>query len=325
MPKSPEQFNTESQEPQPEKNLEGRNRPTGAGPVPEWSLWQPKIARGKDGRQRENSVKSPDGKTYEIKEGEQFVVEKGESGDYEAAIVGADGEKNILKESLASKKARLEKEDKEKIEEHRKYLEGVFQEEREKEARGVFDTHKSETSQKKENSEEAPETKQEAEPPYDRERLNEITKKCSKMGANFGKEVNLTDEDKRQIEIVADLVEKQIDKSVENDDDWKSFKKLEKELFSKGFIVGNGWLVDGGKDASVQQRSGDYKNKRESPTQIVVPSKVFNAFHYKERVVEEIRRVYLGSAEQIRGQSARGLASDLEQLKYFIKQTENKK
>jgi len=319
MPKQ-EQLNSQEQEVPKEQIPQKGNRP--GGELPEWQLWQPKIVRG-----REKSVKSPDGKTYEIKDGEQFVVERGENGDYEAAIVDADGQKTILRESLASKKAKLEKEDKEKIEEHRKYLEGVFQEEREKEARGVFDTYKSETSQKKENSEETSETKQEAEPPYDREQLNEITKKCSEMGANFGKEVKLTDEDKRQIEIVADLVEKQIDKAVENDDDWKSFKKLEKELLSKGLLIGTGWLVDGGKDASVQQRSGDYKkNNRESPTQIIVPSKVFNAFYYKERVIEEMRRLYLKpSAEQLRGQSTRGLATDLEQLKYFIKATKDKK
>jgi len=327
MPKQesePEQLNTENQETQSEQKTERGNRPVGAGSVPEWSLWQPKIVRGKDGQQRETSVKSPDGKTYEIKDGEQFVVEKGENGDYEAAIVGADGEKTILKESLASKKARLEKEDKEKIEEHKKYLERVFQEEREKEAKGVFDIYKSETSQKKENSEEIPGTKQEGKSPYNPERLNEITKKCSEMGANFGKEVKLTDEDKRQIEIVANLVEERVDKAVENDDDWKDFTKIKTELLSKGLLVGDGWLVDGGENASVQQKSGD-KNKKESPTQIVVPSKVFNAFHYKDRVVRKIRDRYLKpSDEQIRGQSARGLASDLEQLKYFIKQTEGK-
>ena len=89
----PEQLNTEKQEPQLGQKVEERNKPAGAGYVPEWSLWQPKIVRGKDGQQRESSVKSPDGKTYEIKDGEQFVVERGENGDYEAAIVDKDGKK----------------------------------------------------------------------------------------------------------------------------------------------------------------------------------------------------------------------------------------
>ena len=93
MVKNLEQLNSQDQEAPQEQTPQKSNRPDGAGPLPEWSLWQPKIVRGKDGQQRESSVKSPDGKTYEIKDGEQFVVERGENGDYEAAIVDKDGKK----------------------------------------------------------------------------------------------------------------------------------------------------------------------------------------------------------------------------------------
>ena len=65
MAKSLENFTRENQEPQPEKNSEGGNKPTGVWSIPEWSLWKPKIVRDKSGQQREASVKSPDGKTYE--------------------------------------------------------------------------------------------------------------------------------------------------------------------------------------------------------------------------------------------------------------------
>ena len=96
------------------------NRPGGS--IPEWQLWQPKVVRGKNGQQRESSVKSPDGKTYEIKDGEQFVVESGENGDYEAAIIDRAGKKNILRESLASKKAGHERQDREELDRLRESL-----------------------------------------------------------------------------------------------------------------------------------------------------------------------------------------------------------
>jgi hypothetical protein len=119
MVKSPEQLNTQEPEPQQEKSA-GGNRPGGS--LPEWQLWQPKMMRGKDGQQRESSVKSPDGETYEINDGEQFVVEKGENGDYEAAIVDKDGKKNILRESLASKKTKHEQQDREELDRLRESL-----------------------------------------------------------------------------------------------------------------------------------------------------------------------------------------------------------
>ncbi|MDP3882843.1 MAG: hypothetical protein Q8Q48_02190 [Candidatus Staskawiczbacteria bacterium] len=300
MAKSLEQFNPEDQESQPEQKVEGGNRPTGAGSVPEWSLWQPKVVRGKDGQQRESSVKSPDGKTYEMKDGEQFVVEKRENGDYEAAIVGADGEKTILRESLASKKTKHEQQDKEEMDKLRKGF-------------GL----------EKEDSQETAEAKQE-EQPYDRERLVEITKKCAKKGALFGKDVNLDDEDKRQIEIVSNLVEEQINEAMKNDEEWKNFKKLENELTSKGIMTTDASYVDGGENAHVQQREGD-KSKGESPIQIVVPSRVYNSRFYRN-VVSGTRDNYLKpSAEAIRGQSVKGLRDSLSSLSYFIRATEGKK
>ena len=292
--------------------------------LPEIMQWQTKMRRGEDGKAFTSDVKAPDGTHHRLKEGENFVITRGEGGDYEAAIVGADGEKTILRESLASKKAKLEKEDKEKIEEHRKYLEGVFQEEREKEAKGVFDTYKSETSQKKETSEEAPETKQENEPPFDKERLNKIMGECSKKGASFGRDVNLDDEDRKQIEAANQFVEQTIDKAVENDGEWKKFKELKAELDSKGALLGfkfpPPWLIDGGENAGVLEKKGG-----KGEAQIVVPSKVYNAFYYKE-TVRQIRDGYVESSNNvIRGESAHHLSDRLKKLAYFVKETEGKK
>ena len=221
----------------------------------------------------------------------------------------------------------MEKEGKEKIEEHRKYLEGVFQEEREKEARGVFDTYKSETSQKKESSEETLETKQEEELPFDKERLNKIMGDCSKKGATFGREINLDDEDRKQIEVANRFVEQAVDEAVENDGEWKKFEKLRDELASKGHILSftfpPPWLVNGGENAEVREEAGD-KTKKES-TKIIVPSRVYNAYYYKG-TVQQIRDGYVNSSNNaIRGESARHLSDKLARLAYFVKETEGKK
>lgn len=287
MPKSPEQLNNQESPliPQPEGN-----RPKAE--LPEWQMWQPKVVKGKDGQLQENSVKSPDGTTYQIREGEHFVVNRGENGDYEAAIVGPDGKKNVLHESLASRKAKQEQQDKEEADR----LRGELQEGSEKST------------------------------PYDRERLNDLAKKLSQKGALFGREVVLEDEDKKQLGIVCELVGGKINEAMKDSADWKNFQDLERKLTSKGYLMAGkfppSWLVNGGENAQVQERAGD-KKKNEAPVQIVVPDQVYNAYYYRE-VARQTRSDYIEtSAEAMRGQSVKGLREDLSRLKYFIKETEN--
>jgi hypothetical protein len=202
-----------------------------------------------------------------------------------------------LRESLASKKSKHEQQDKEEIDRLREGL-------------GL----------EKEDSQETPETRQENKPPYDRERLIEITKKMAKRGALFGKDVNLDDEDKKQIEMVSQLVEEQINEAMKNDEEWKSFEKLESELVSRGIMLADASYVDGGENASAHQREGD-QSKRESPIQIVIPSRVYNSRYYRD-VVRGTRDGYLKpSAEAIRGQSVKGLRDNLSSLSHFIKET----
>ena len=294
-----DQLNSREQKVSQEQIPKKGNRP--GGELPEWSLWKPKVVRGKNGQQRETSVKSPDGKTYEIKEDEQFVVEKGENGDYEAAIVSADGEKIILRESLVSKEKKHEQQDKEESDRLRESL-------------GL----------EKENSQETTQEKQEEEPPYDRERLNEIAKKCAEKGALFGKDVNLDDEDKKQIEIVTKLVDEQINEAVKDDEEWKNFEKLQSKLVKEGIMLVSACYVDGGENAQVHERRGD-KTKKEAPVQIVVPSRVYNAHYYKNVAQETINLYVKPSNEAMRGQSVKGLRENLGRLKHFIKATRENK
>jgi hypothetical protein len=118
--KSAEQFNTENQEPRLEQKIESGNRP--AVELPEILQWQTKMRKGEDGKAFTSDVKAPDGTNHRLKEGENFVITRGENGDYEAAIVNEDGEKMILRESLANKKDRLGQEDKDELEKLRESL-----------------------------------------------------------------------------------------------------------------------------------------------------------------------------------------------------------
>ncbi len=262
------------------------NRPEAK--VPEWQLWQEKLSKDEKGKMFARGVRSPDGNYHKLEKGEKFVINKEDDGDYEAVALGPDGSKRVLKESLSAQKARVGQENEEALATVREKIE------------------------------------QGKETPYDRERLIEITKKCAERGALFGKDVNLGDEDKRQIEIVIQLVEEQINEAMKNDEEWKNFEKLENELTSKGIMTTDASYVDGGENVHVQQRKGD-KSKGESPIQIVVPSRVYNLRYYRN-VVNGTRDHYLKpSAEAIRGQSVKGLRDNLRSLSYFIKETERKK
>lgn len=291
MTKSPE-FNAPGSVPKGElgevvqENIEPtKNRPETS--VPEWRLWQTKLEKTANGKTRETIVKSPDGANIPINDGERFVINRLENGDYEAVAVDKDGNKRVLRESLASKKSKLEEKDKEDLELARESL-------------GL-----------------------EKEPIYDVERLNKITKACSERGANFGKEVNLEEEDKRQIEIVNSLVEGQINEVMEDDEEWKKFEELKSKLSSKGYLTRK-TVVDGGENVHIHEKEGD-QSKGESPIQLVVPSRVYNANFYKE-IVRETRDIYLKpDAEKIRGYLVSGLGANLNQLKHFIKVIKERK
>lgn len=107
-----------------EKEIE-RKRP--GGPVPEDSLWEPRIEIGKDGQKKEKGVRAPDGTYDELEEGERFVINKGEKGDYEAVIIGPNGKERILRKSFSQEKTEQEQKDREKLAEARKRL-GLEQE-----------------------------------------------------------------------------------------------------------------------------------------------------------------------------------------------------
>jgi len=90
--------------------------------VPEWTLWELRVVPDPDGKMKETGVRAPDGTYHQLQDDEKFVINKGEKGDYEAIIIGPNGEEKILRKSAVREKAEHEQVDKGKVEALRKKL-----------------------------------------------------------------------------------------------------------------------------------------------------------------------------------------------------------
>src|SRR3989344_5163073 len=136
------QFNPEAEEPKQEKPAETTEGKRPGGAVPEWSRWESRVEPGEGGQLKEKGVRAPDGTYHQLQEGEKFVINKGESGDYEAVIIGQNGEERVLRKSVTKEKAEREQQDKDKLAELRKSL-GIEQEttaETQKQSQKIFDS-----------------------------------------------------------------------------------------------------------------------------------------------------------------------------------------
>ncbi|MBI2657199.1 hypothetical protein HYX08_00725 [Candidatus Woesearchaeota archaeon] len=105
--------------------------------------------------------------------------------------------------------------------------------------------------------------------------LQEIIKKCSVPGALFGKHVNLTDEEIRQVGLAASASEQIVKNHIDKEKDWEKFQQLRKQCADKGWLISFTfppvWLVDGGEtDVELKKIDKVYK--------IVVPSRVFKLY-----------------------------------------------
>lgn len=136
-----QQFNPEAEQPKQENPAEATERKRPGETVPEWSLWESRVEPGEGGQLKEKGVRAPDGTYYQLQEGERFVINKGEGGDYEAVIIGQNGEEKVLRKSTAKEKTEREQQDKDKLAELRKSL-GMEQEatgETQKQSQKIFD------------------------------------------------------------------------------------------------------------------------------------------------------------------------------------------
>lgn len=66
--------------------------------IQESSLWSVSVVKEPDGNIREAGFTDPNGVYTELEEGDRFVINKGKKGDYEAVIIGPNGERTVLRE-----------------------------------------------------------------------------------------------------------------------------------------------------------------------------------------------------------------------------------
>lgn len=162
----------------------------------------------------------------------------------------------------------------------------------------------------------------------DRDRLNELTIAALRPGALLGRDVQLTDEDRRRFVAIADAVDERI-APIYEDPDWIKMNQLIEEGIGKGVLQAytthrntsvDTWLLDGGKDADVKKVRRQTDNGEKAG--IEVPTGIFNAFHW-HNTSKGLRELASKSDDTLKGRSARSLGFALWQLGSFI-QTTNK-
>lgn len=264
--------------------------------MPEDTLWQPRIETGEDGRKTEKGVLAPDGTYYELQEGEKFVINREENGDYEAVVVGLDGKERFLRKSLVREKAESEQRDKEKLAEARKGL-------RPEQSEVNLDNKQADLLKK-----------------LDRNLLKKMTEET--MGVQevrYGKEFNLDNDKREQLKIIAQIVKNFLE-SKKQDSRWTKLQELMKERqkkgFSGGFIFPPSWLIDGGTDATVQKIK-----LADGGAGIQVPSEIYNLYYW-DRTVDDLNETVVEQSDNaLKDRSAKHLNKTLVELSSFFKES----
>lgn len=151
--------------------------------------------------------------------------------------------------------------------------------------------------------------------------LNDITRSALVRGALFGRGVDLTEQNRAQLLLVADRAGALLESQYE-DPQWKRFEQLIDEGRRKGALTSFGfqpdtnvppWCIDGGPDAPVR------KALTEAGTAAIeVPSSVFNLYHWT-LTIRSLRSYATTSSETLFGRSAKGMGRDLYQLSHLLR------
>lgn len=154
----------------------------------------------------------------------------------------------------------------------------------------------------------------------DRGALNALTSKALEPGVYFGRGLDLRDEDRTQLKLVAASAEAIIEPGYQ-DPAWNEFQKLVDEGDRKGVLISftshegtkvPSWCVDGGEEAAVKKIRTD-----SGRVAIQVPSRVFNQYHWTA-TIRSIKKYAGYSDELLRGQSTKVLGENLYQLSHLI-------
>ena len=169
-----------------------------------------------------------------------------------------------------------------------------------------------------------------AEPVLDSEILNNIMHQALEPGVLFGEGLELTDQDREQLGLVIAKTEAILEPAYQ-DPRWQEFMSLVDEGNAKGVLMAfssqgdtnvPSWCFDGGDGAKV--RKVIRKTESGEKPGIEVPSGVFNVFHWHE-TANNLDRYINTSNETLRHTSSKHLGLDLEQLAWFVKQSNKTK
>lgn len=164
----------------------------------------------------------------------------------------------------------------------------------------------------------------------DTARLNELARISAQPGVYFGKGLDLTDDDRRQFDIVATRVEDILKPAYEHPA-WKAFMELVDEGSARGILMSFSphegtevptWCVDGGEDPEIKKvrRVTDGK----SAPGIQVPNNIFNLYHW-HNTTESLRGYASRSNETLRGTSPKPLSQALRHMAVFVKSSQQNK
>ena len=153
-----------------------------------------------------------------------------------------------------------------------------------------------------------------------RDALNTLTSKALEPQVYFGRNLDLSDDDRSQLGLVTSTA-KAILAPGYTDQRWKDFQTLVQEGTEKGvlFSMTNHegtnvptWCVDGGKNSVIKKIRNDT-----GKAAIQVPSGVFNLFNW-DNTVKSVEAYVITSDEGLRGRSALALGKDLQRLAHLI-------
>ena len=154
----------------------------------------------------------------------------------------------------------------------------------------------------------------------DREVLNDLTTRANSPGVYFGKGLDLSPADRKQLLLAADHADRVVAPMLE-DPRWKTFESLIEEGNGKGVLISFAdhpgtnvplWCTNGGENALVRK-----VRSSEGATGIEVPSDVFNTYHWV-KTIEQIRQDAKSSDELLKGRSPKWLGRNLRQLAYLL-------
>ncbi|MBD3311703.1 MAG: hypothetical protein GF349_04420 [Candidatus Magasanikbacteria bacterium] len=156
----------------------------------------------------------------------------------------------------------------------------------------------------------------------DRGRLNRLLKELLTPGSLFGRDVNLSPQDRQQLLLVADLASQHLEPQFE-DPDWKLFEKIKKQQADKGLLMSPlfppSWLVDKGPYGKVELVEARIGTKKTKIQRIGVPSHIFRLYVHKKQLDWLDDTARNATDKRLKGRTTKSLGEELMGLGEMLK------